>query len=118
MKPVKTFEEAFHTFPGVLTTIRRQGFSSPSPIQCQAWPYLMAGKDLIGVAQTGTGKTLAFLLPCMIHIDNQKLPRGKRGGPNVLIMAPTRELAIQIGMEVDLIYSFLPQIVKNYSSFR
>ena len=106
MKPVKTFEEAFHTFPGVLTTIRRQGFSSPSPIQCQAWPYLMAGKDLIGVAQTGTGKTLAFLLPCMIHIDNQKLPRGKRGGPNVLIMAPTRELAIQIGMEVKLIYSF------------
>ena len=107
MKPVKTFVEAFHTFPGVLTTIRRQGFSSPSPIQCQAWPYLMAGKDLIGVAQTGTGKTLAFLLPCMIHIDNQKLPRGKRGGPNVLIMAPTRELAIQIGMEVDLIYSFV-----------
>ena len=47
------------------------------------------------------GKTLAFLLPCMVHIDNQKAPRGKRGGANVLIMAPTRELAIQINMEVS-----------------
>ena len=101
MKPVTSFEEAFHNYPLVLATIRKQGFQFPSPIQCQAWPYLVAGKDMIGVAQTGTGKTLAFLLPAMIHIDKQKLPRGKRGGPNVLIMAPTRELAIQIKMEVD-----------------
>ena len=101
MKPIETFEEAFHHFPGILATINQQGFQFPSPIQCQAWPYLLAGQDMIGVAQTGTGKTLAFLLPCMVHIDNQKLPRGKRGGPNVLILAPTRELALQIGMEVS-----------------
>lgn len=41
----------------------------------QAWPYLLSGQDLIGIAQTGTGKTLAFLLPCFIHIDNQPVPR-------------------------------------------
>jgi len=100
LKPITTFEEAFHQFPGVLDTINKQGFKFPSPIQSQAWPYLLSGKDVIGIAQTGTGKTLAFLLPAMIHIDNQKLPRGKRGGPNVLVLAPTRELAQQISMEV------------------
>jgi len=101
MKPVTKFEEAFHQFPGILSTIRKQGFKVPSPIQSQAWPYLLSGKDLIGIAQTGTGKTLAFLLPSFVHIDNQKLPRGKRGGPNVLVLAPTRELAQQISMEVN-----------------
>ena len=45
--------------------------------------------------------TTAFLLPSFVHIDNQKLPRGKRGGPNVLVLAPTRELAQQISMEVN-----------------
>merc|ERR1719500_167058 len=100
MKPVATFTEAFHNFPDILATINKQGFSTPSPIQSQAWPYLLSGKDMIGIAQTGTGKTLAFLMPCFIHIDNQKLPRGQRGGPNVLVLAPTRELAQQISMEV------------------
>merc|ERR1719500_2176672 len=100
MKPVATFTEAFHNFPDILATINKQGFSTPSPIQSQAWPYLLSGKDMIGIAQTGTGKTLAFLLPCFIHIDNQRLPRGQRGGPNVLVLAPTRELAQQISMEV------------------
>ena len=100
MKPVTTFNEAFHEFPEVLATIKKQGFQFPSPIQSQAWPYLLAGKDLIGIAQTGTGKTLAFLLPAMIHIDGQQLARDKRGGPNVLVLAPTRELAQQISMEV------------------
>jgi len=100
MKPVSTFEEAFHNFPDILATINKQGFKTPSPIQSQAWPYLLSGKDMIGIAQTGTGKTLAFLMPCFVHIDNQKLPRGQRGGPNVLVLAPTRELAQQISMEV------------------
>ena len=66
MHPVETFREAFHNFPDILKTIEKQGFASPSPIQSQAWPYLLSGKDMIGIAQTGTGKTLAFLLPCFI----------------------------------------------------
>ena len=77
-----------------------QGFERPSPIQAQAWPYLLSGKDLIGIAQTGTGKTLAFLMPAFIHTDLQPLPRKKRGGPNVLVLSPTRELALQIDSEV------------------
>ncbi|XP_012540510.1 probable ATP-dependent RNA helicase DDX43 [Monomorium pharaonis] len=98
--PVETFEQAFQTYPDILTEIRKQNFEKPSPIQCQAWPILLSGRDLIGIAQTGTGKTLAFLLPALIHIDGQLTPRDERPGPNVLVMAPTRELALQIEKEV------------------
>jgi len=66
----------------------------------QAWPILLKGHDLIGIAQTGTGKTLAFILPAFIHIEGQTAPRGKRGGPNVLVLSPTRELALQIEEEI------------------
>ncbi|XP_050301149.1 probable ATP-dependent RNA helicase DDX43 [Anthonomus grandis grandis] len=103
-KPVKTFEQAFHNFPEILDEIYKAGFEKPSPIQSQAWPVLLSGEDLIGIAQTGTGKTLAFLLPALIHIDGQTIPREERGGPAVLIMAPTRELALQIDKEVKKYY--------------
>lgn len=98
--PVTTFEQAFHDYPELLEEIRKVGFVKPSPIQAQAWPVLLKGEDLIGIAQTGTGKTLAFLFPAFIHIEGQPVPRGQRGGPNVLVMAPTRELALQIEKEV------------------
>ncbi|XP_059093872.1 probable ATP-dependent RNA helicase DDX43 [Tigriopus californicus] len=100
MKPCSRFEHAFHRFPDILATIAAQKFPRPSPIQAQGWPYLLSGQDLIGIAQTGTGKTLAFLMPCFIHIDNQPTPRHARGGPNVLVLSPTRELALQIASEV------------------
>ncbi|XP_034314075.2 probable ATP-dependent RNA helicase DDX43 [Magallana gigas] len=98
--PVRTFEEAFQHYPEILDTIYAQNFKVPSPIQKQAWPVLLQGDDLIGIAQTGTGKTLAFLLPAFIHIDQQPVPREERGGPNVLVLSPTRELALQIEAEV------------------
>ncbi|XP_055524645.1 probable ATP-dependent RNA helicase DDX43 [Wyeomyia smithii] len=98
--PVRSFEEAFYEYPDLLAELDKAGFTKPSPIQSQAWPVLLKGEDLIGIAQTGTGKTLAFLLPAFIHIDGQPVPRGERGGPNVLVMAPTRELALQIEKEV------------------
>ncbi|CAK9811544.1 Probable ATP-dependent RNA helicase DDX43 [Anthophora quadrimaculata] len=99
--PIETFEQAFEIFPEILEEIKKQGFTKPSPIQCQAWPILLSGQDLIGIAQTGTGKTLAFLLPALIHIEGQPIPRSERSGPSVLIMAPTRELALQIEKEVN-----------------
>lgn len=101
-KPTTKFEHAFEKFPDLMAEIKKAGFEKPSPIQSQMWPILMAGEDCIGIAQTGTGKTLAFLLPALIHIDGQPHPRGieARGGPNVLVLAPTRELAIQIETEV------------------
>lgn len=55
----------------IMREIEKAGFSEPSAIQKQSWPILLRGLDLIGIAQTGTGKTLAFLLPAFIHIDNQ-----------------------------------------------
>ncbi|XP_052777859.1 probable ATP-dependent RNA helicase DDX43 [Mya arenaria] len=98
--PVTTFEQAFNHYPEILDTIYNQKFSKPSPIQCQAWPVLLQGKDLIGIAQTGTGKTLAFLLPAFIHIDGQPVDRAEMDGPSVLVLSPTRELALQIEEEV------------------
>lgn len=99
--PIMKFEQCFDEYPDLLGEIRKQGFEKPSPIQSQAWPVLLRGEDMIGIAQTGTGKTLAFLLPAMIHTEYQPTPRGRsRGGPNVLVMAPTRELALQIEKEV------------------
>ncbi|XP_035903044.1 probable ATP-dependent RNA helicase DDX43 [Anopheles stephensi] len=98
--PVCEFHQAFGDFPELMEELRKQNFTKPSPIQAQAWPILLQGEDLIGIAQTGTGKTLAFLLPAFIHIEGQPVPRGSRGGPNVLVLAPTRELALQIEKEV------------------
>ncbi|XP_023951126.2 probable ATP-dependent RNA helicase DDX43 [Bicyclus anynana] len=99
--PVLTFEQAFQHYPEILDEIYKQGFQEPSPIQSQAWPILLRGEDMIGIAQTGTGKTLAFLLPALIHIDVQPMPRDQRAGPTVLVLAPTRELALQIEKEVS-----------------
>uniref|UniRef100_A0A8W7M1K5 RNA helicase n=1 Tax=Anopheles arabiensis TaxID=7173 RepID=A0A8W7M1K5_ANOAR len=98
--PVSEFHQAFGEYPDLMEELRKQKFTTPTPIQAQAWPILLRGEDLIGIAQTGTGKTLAFLLPALIHIEGQPIPRGERGGPNVLVLAPTRELALQIEKEV------------------
>lgn len=103
--PVTKFEQCFSMYPDLMAEIQKQDFRKPSPIQAQAWPILLKGEDMIGIAQTGTGKTLAFLLPAMIHTEYQETPRSQRGGPNVLVMAPTRELALQIEKEVNK-YSF------------
>merc|ERR1719163_1250430 len=78
-----------------MDSIQRAGFAEPSAIQVQAWPVALSGHDMIGVAATGSGKTLAFLLPAIVHINAQ--PHLQRGdGPIALVMAPTRELAVQI----------------------
>lgn len=99
-KPVLKFEHAFQNYPEILGEIQKQKFEIPSPVQCQAWPIIMSGHDLIAIAQTGTGKTLAFLLPAFIHIDFQPTPRSQRKGPSILVLAPTRELVLQIESEV------------------
>ncbi|KAK8196483.1 pre-mRNA processing RNA-helicase [Zalaria obscura] len=82
----------------VLDIIRKLGFESPTSIQAQAVPAIMSGRDVIGVAKTGSGKTVAFLLPMFRHIKDQR-PLEGLDGPIGLIMAPTRELATQIHRE-------------------
>lgn len=99
-KPIKTFEHAFSFYPDIMKVIKKQKFASPSPIQCQAWPIIMSGHDLVAIAQTGTGKTLGYILPALIHLLKQPTPRNKRIGPSVLIMGPTRELVLQIHDEI------------------
>ncbi|EEB10489.1 DEAD box ATP-dependent RNA helicase, putative [Pediculus humanus corporis] len=92
--PIKHFREA--GFPDyVLKEIKRQGFSEPTVIQAQGWPIALSGRNLVGIAKTGSGKTLSYILPAIVHINHQ--PRLQRGdGPIVLVLAPTRELAQQI----------------------
>ena len=70
----------------------------PTPIQARGIPELLAGKDILGVAQTGTGKTAAFALPILHHLSQKRANNGPRS-PRALILAPTRELAIQIAEE-------------------
>jgi ATP-dependent RNA helicase DDX43 len=98
--PVQTFEQAFRPYPEILEKIYKQNFQFPSPIQCQAWPILLKGYDPIGNAQTGTGKTLTFLLPAPIHIDRQPIPTSERSGANVLVLAAKRQLVLQIEEDV------------------
>ncbi|XP_049456445.1 probable ATP-dependent RNA helicase DDX43 isoform X1 [Epinephelus fuscoguttatus] len=97
--PCRTFLEAFELYPEVMENIEHVGFAKPTPIQSQAWPVLLSGEDLIAIAQTGTGKTLAYLLPGFIHMDGQPLPRAEQDGPGMLVLTPTRELALQIETE-------------------
>ncbi len=70
----------------------------PTPIQARAIPQLLVGRDMLGIAQTGTGKTAAFALPILHQLSRKRGHNGSRG-PRALILAPTRELAIQIGAE-------------------
>jgi ATP-dependent RNA helicase RhlE len=76
--------------------LHAENYHTPTPIQVQAIPLLLAGKDLVGIAQTGTGKTAAFALPILQKLAAQR-ERVGRGAARALILAPTRELAIQIG---------------------
>jgi len=79
----------------LVSSVAKMGYSKPTPIQAQAIPALLAGRDLIGIAQTGTGKTAAFALPILNHL--LKHPKqAPQGGARVLVLSPTRELASQI----------------------
>lgn len=82
----------------VLDVMKKNGYEKPTPIQAQAIPAIMSGRDLIGIAKTGSGKTLAFLLPMFRHVLDQP-PLENNDGPIVVILTPTRELAIQIYTE-------------------
>lgn len=80
----------------VLRAVAAENYTEPSPIQKQAIPHLLAGKDVLGCAQTGTGKTAAFALPIVNALYEKKNTRRGRA-PRALVLAPTRELAAQVG---------------------
>uniref|UniRef100_A0A674BHP2 RNA helicase n=1 Tax=Salmo trutta TaxID=8032 RepID=A0A674BHP2_SALTR len=93
-KPVSSFSQA-HFPQYVMDVLIQQNFKEPTAIQAQGFPLALSGRDMVGIAQTGSGKTLSYLLPAIVHINHQ--PYLERGdGPICLVLAPTRELAQQV----------------------
>jgi len=103
----------------ILNALTTQGYTEPTPIQAQAIPHIMLGRDLQGIAQTGTGKTAAFALPILHRLLADKKPAPRRGC-RVLVLSPTRELASQIaesfrdygrqtGLRTTLMYGGVPK---------
>jgi len=97
IRPILDFNEL--DVPGALTdAFRKQNYTTPTPIQAQSWPLALRGQDVIGIARTGSGKTLGFLLPALVHIRAQA-PLRKGDGPIAVVLTPTRELAQQVEEE-------------------
>ncbi|KAG8347012.1 DEAD DEAH box helicase Helicase conserved C terminal domain [Trypanosoma vivax] len=97
--PATTFEHLGLSVPSqLLKKLTAQNFTAPTPVQAQTWPILLTGRDLVGVAKTGSGKTLGFMIPALVHITVQE-PLRPGDGPMVVVLAPTRELAQQIEQE-------------------
>ncbi|WP_019700038.1 DEAD/DEAH box helicase [Paracidovorax oryzae] len=92
-----TFDE-LNLAPAILKAVHEQGYETPTPIQAQAIPAVLAGHDLLAGAQTGTGKTAAFTLPMLNRLSQGSAPKSKFGGKGVraLVLTPTRELAAQV----------------------
>src|SRR5579859_8008901 len=81
--------------PALVRALVDEGYDVPTPVQQRAIPVVLEGRDLLGCAQTGTGKTAAFVLPVLQRLAAEARPRA--GGIRALVLAPTRELAAQIG---------------------
>lgn len=94
-----------HLHPSILKAIETRGYSNPTPIQKQAIPVAMAGHDLLATAQTGTGKTAAFVLPALQRLHSPPVAYGR--GPRMLILTPTRELATQIADSIRAYGAFM-----------
>ncbi len=93
--------------PRILQSIKDAGYTEPTPIQAAAIPQVLAGHDVIGIAQTGTGKTAAFTLPILTHLA-KITGQGPLRGIKALVLAPTRELVVQIEENVRAYASHLP----------
>ena len=102
-EPLITFDD-LGLSPEVLEAVKMAGYETPSPIQAKAIPALLEGGNLLGTAQTGTGKTAAFALPLLSRVDFS----GR--GPSILVLAPTRELAIQVAEAITQYAVKMPKI--------
>src|SRR5262245_477604 len=85
---------ALNLQPALLEALERVNYQQPTPIQAALIPHALAGRDVIGQAQTGTGKTAAFLIPFLNSWRDEGEP-----GPQAIVLAPTRELAVQVAEE-------------------
>lgn len=99
--PMTSFEEVQHFPKAVRRSFEAQGFKNPTPIQAQSWPILLQKRDMVGIAKTGSGKTYAFMAPILHLLCNEYNEAAE--GPQVCVLAPTRELAQQIDEETKKI---------------
>ena len=99
----------------LLKTVAKYDFPTPYPIQIQAIPAILAGKDVLGIAQTGSGKTASFILPILQQFQKKEVAKNRH--IKALIIVPTRELAVQVGEVAKLFSENLPRPVKNLAVF-
>ena len=104
---MKSFSELGLAEP-LLRAVREQGYQVTTPIQAQAIPHVLAGRDVLGCAQTGTGKTAAFALPLLQRLAADGADRTRGRGPRALVISPTRELAAQIGEDMRAYGRYMP----------
>jgi ATP-dependent RNA helicase RhlE len=98
---------ALNLSPKILQAVNDAGYTEPTPIQVAAIPLVLEGHDVIGIAQTGTGKTAAFVLPILTKLADA-MQNGQRRGPRALVVAPTRELVVQIEENVRAYAKHVP----------
>ena len=101
--------------PALLSAIQRANYDAPYPIQIEAIPALLQGKDLLGLAPTGSGKTAAYILPILQQLLSKEAPPD-RAVP-VLVIVPTRELAVQVAEVAENFGRFLPRRIKSLAIF-
>ena len=102
------FEE-LNLAPAIVKAVLEQGYETPTAIQAQAIPVILEGHDLLGGAQTGTGKTAAFVLPLLHKLSQGQTSKNKFGGLGIraLVLTPTRELAAQVEESVQTYGKYL-----------
>jgi ATP-dependent RNA helicase RhlE len=105
MQTAASFSD-FSLLDSIQKALVAEGYQSPTPIQAQAIPHLLLGRDVLGCAKTGTGKTAAFALPVLDRLGRAPRPPGARG-PRALVLTPTRELALQIAESFSTYGKFL-----------
>lgn len=93
--------------PNILKAVKEQGYTSPTPIQKESIPVILNHKDVLAAAQTGTGKTAAFTLPLLEKMSQKPNKKGQKSYIKALILAPTRELALQVSENIQTYSKYL-----------
>lgn len=107
--------ESLGLSPSILNTLATQNYLKPYPIQEQAIPAILNKKDILGIAKTGSGKTASYVLPILMNTQGTELKKGRH--VNVLVLVPTRELAVQVDDVFKLFEQNLPENVKTLAVF-
>jgi len=109
--------EAFSLHSSLLANISALGYQNPTPIQAKAIPAAMQGKDLLGIAKTGSGKTASFVLPILDSLLSNTATENRRRQPEALILVPTRELAVQVTEVFKDLSRNLPRDIKSLAVY-